>query len=170
MEQIVIYLLMVHKFKAKDSEIVEIPLCLGNISKHFSADNMKKAGLNGYIYDFSVDYDTIAVDDILDIQKYFMAKNGIVENVWIFKTSVFYSNDFFSSNPLNVNSLECISMNNQGCKTRTKIININNNESVFYRFSIKVNKCSGSWNNINDPYSKLCVPDVVKTYVSKYSI
>ena len=61
-----------------------------------------------------------------------------------------------------VNSLECVSMNNQECKTRTKIININNNEPVFYPFSIKVNKCSGSCNNINDPYAKLCVPDVVK--------
>ena len=69
---------------------------------------------------------------------------------------------FFSFNPLNVNSLECVSMNNQECKTRTKIININNNEPVFYPFSIKVNKCSGSCNNINDPYVKLCVPDVVK--------
>ena len=53
-------------------------------------------------------------------------------------------------------------MNNQECKTKTKIININNNEPVFYPFSIKVNKCSGSCNNINDPCAKLCVPDVVK--------
>ena len=62
----------------------------------------------------------------------------------------------------NVNSLECVSMNNQECRTRTKVININNNEPVFYRFSIKVNKSSGSCNNINDPYDKLCVPDVIK--------
>ena len=53
-------------------------------------------------------------------------------------------------------------MNNQECKTRTKIINIDNNEPVFCPFSIKVNKCSGSCNNINNPYAKLCVPDVVK--------
>ena len=53
-------------------------------------------------------------------------------------------------------------MNNQECKTRTKIININNNEPVFYPFSIKVNKCSGSCNNINDPYTKLCVAHVAK--------
>ena len=65
-------------------------------------------------------------------------------------------------NPLNVNSLECVSMDNQERKTRTKIININNNEPVLYPFSIKVNKCSGSCNNINDPCAKLCVPDVVK--------
>ena len=53
-------------------------------------------------------------------------------------------------------------MNNQECKTRSEIINTNNNEPVFYPFSIKVNKCGGSCNNINDPYAKLCVPDVVK--------
>ena len=66
------------KFKAKNSEIVPYPLCLGNISKNFSVDNMKKTRLNGYVYDFSVDYDAIAVDDILDIHKYLMKKNGIV--------------------------------------------------------------------------------------------
>ena len=69
---------------------------------------------------------------------------------------------FFSFNPLDLNSLECVSMNNQECKTRTKIIDTNNNEPVFYPFNIKVNKCSGSCNNINDPYAKLCVPDVIK--------
>ena len=68
----------IHKFKAKDSEIAASPLCLGNISKDFSVDTMKKTGLNGYVYDFSVDYDAIAVDDILDIHKYLMEKNGIV--------------------------------------------------------------------------------------------
>ena len=68
----------IHKFKAKDSEIVASPLCLGNILKDFSIDNVKKPGLNGFVYDFSVDYDAIAVDDILDIYKYLMEKNSIV--------------------------------------------------------------------------------------------
>ena len=53
-------------------------------------------------------------------------------------------------------------MNNQKCKIRPEIINVNNNEQVFYPFSIKVNKCSESCNNISGPYAKLCVPDVVK--------
>ena len=66
------------KFKAKDSEIVATPLCLGNITKEFSEDNTKKAGLNGYVYDLSVDYDAIAVADILGIHKYLMKKNEIV--------------------------------------------------------------------------------------------
>ena len=64
----------IHKFKAKDSEIVATQLCLGNISKDWSVDNMKKTGLNGYVYDFSVDYNDTAADDILDIHKYFMKK------------------------------------------------------------------------------------------------
>ena len=67
----------IYKFKAKDSDINVIPLCLGNISKDFSVDNMKKIGFYGYVYDFSVDYDAIAVDDILDIHKYLMKKNNI---------------------------------------------------------------------------------------------
>ena len=65
------------KFKAKDSEIVAYPLCLGNIWKSFSVDNMKSTGLNGYFYDFSVDCDGIAVTEILDIHKYLMKKHDI---------------------------------------------------------------------------------------------
>ena len=69
----------IHKFKTKDSEIVATPLYLGNISKDFSVDNIKKTGLNGYVYDFVGDYDAIAVDDILDIHKYLMEKNNIIQ-------------------------------------------------------------------------------------------
>ena len=53
-------------------------------------------------------------------------------------------------------------MYNQECKARPKIIDINNNETVFYPYSIKVNKCSGSSSNINDEYAKLRVPDIIK--------
>ena len=75
---------------------------------------------------------------------------------------MFYSNDIFSRKLLNINPLKCVLINNQECKIRTKIIDINNNEPSFYPFSIKVNKCSGNCNNISDPYTKLCVLDVVK--------
>ena len=68
----------IHKFIAKDTEINPYNLCLGNISKDFSRSNMKATGFNGYIYDFSVDYDPINVDNIKDIHKYLMKKNGIV--------------------------------------------------------------------------------------------
>ena len=66
-----------YKFKEKDSEIVATPLCLGNNSKGFTVEKMKKTGLNVYIYDFGVDDDAIAVDDILYIHKYLMKKNEI---------------------------------------------------------------------------------------------
>ena len=53
-------------------------------------------------------------------------------------------------------------MNNQECKVRPKIVDINSNNPMFYPFSIKVNKCSGNCNNINDLYAKICAPDTVK--------
>ena len=68
----------IYKFKAKYSKIVATPLCLGNISKDWSVDKMKKTGFTGYVYDFSVDYDAIAVDDIVDIHKYLIKNNDIV--------------------------------------------------------------------------------------------
>ena len=66
------------KFKTKDAEIVATPFCLGNISKDSSVDNMKKTGLYGNVFEFSIDYDAIANDEILDINKYLMEKNGVV--------------------------------------------------------------------------------------------
>ena len=66
-------------------------------------------------------------------------------------------------NPVSATRLSCISMNNQKCKLRPKIINVNSDEPGFYPFSIKASKCSGRSNNTNDPYAKICVPDVVKT-------
>ena len=61
-----------------------------------------------------------------------------------------------------MNPLQCVSMNNQECKVRLEIVNVNSNEPLFYPFSIKTSKCNGSCNHINDPYAKLCVPDIVK--------
>ena len=54
-------------------------------------------------------------------------------------------------------------MTNQECKVTQQIGNVNSDEPVFYPFSIKTSKCSGSCNSINDPYAKICVSDVVKT-------
>ena len=72
----------IYKFKAKDSENVASLLCLGNISKEWSTDNMKKTCFKVYAYDFSVDYDATDVDDIKDIHKYLIKKNNSVnENI-----------------------------------------------------------------------------------------
>ena len=64
----------IYKFKAKHSEIVSTPLCLGNISKVWSTDNMKKTRFHGYVYGFSVDCDATDVDDIKDIHNYLEIK------------------------------------------------------------------------------------------------
>ena len=55
-----------------------------------------------------------------------------------------------------------MSMKNQECKTRLQVINVNSNNTIFYLFSIKTIKCSGNCNNINNPYAKICVPDIIK--------
>ena len=67
----------------------------------------------------------------------------------------------------NATLLNCISMKSQECKTRPEVININSNNHIFYPFSIKMNKCSGNCNNINYPYAKICVPDVIKDLIVK---
>ena len=68
---------------------------------------------------------------------------------------------FFSSNLPSVKSLSCISMNNQECKARPQIVNVNSSNPIFYPFSIKTSKCNGNY-NINIPYAKICVPDIMK--------
>ena len=79
-----------------------------------------------------------------------------------FVKKVFFVGLTILSSFTSVNSLSCISMNNQECKVRPQIVNVNSKEPVFFPFSIKTSKCSGSCNNINNPYAKLCVLDVLK--------
>ena len=83
------------------------------------------------------------------------------------KKCFFTAMTFFNFNLSDVNSLECVSMNNQECKIRTEIINLNTNETMFYPYSIKINKCRGSCNTINDPYAKICVPHNIKNTNAK---
>ena len=79
-----------------------------------------------------------------------------------FIKEIFISTIIFYGSLSNVNPLECLSMKSQECKVRPEIVNLNSNEPIFYPYSISTSKCSGSCNNINGPYPKLCVPDVVK--------
>ena len=76
--------------------------------------------------------------------------------IFRFVKKVFFIGLTILSNFTNVIRLSCISMNNQECKVRPEIINVNSNEPIFYPFSIKTSKCSRSRNNTNDPYAK-CV-------------
>ena len=75
---------------------------------------------------------------------------------------MFISKLMYFSNLSSVNSLECVSMKNEECKVRPEVVDINSNNPIFYHFSIKVNKCNGNCNNINDPYARICVPDAIK--------
>ena len=74
----------------------------------------------------------------------------------------FFTGLTFLSNLTSVNSLSCISMNNQECNVRPQIVNVNRDDPVFFPSNIKTSKCSSSCNKINNPYAKLCVADVVK--------
>ena len=84
-----------------------------------------------------------------------------------FIKKIFVSTMMLFGSPSSVNSLECISMNNQECRVSPKIVNVNSSEPLFCPYSIKVNKYSGSCSKINNPYAKLCVPDVVKNLNTK---
>ena len=79
----------------------------------------------------------------------------------------FFAGLVFLSTLTCVNLLSCISINIQECKVRPQLVNFNGNDPVFFPFSIKTNKCSGSCKNINKPYAKLCVPDIVKNLNAK---
>ena len=72
---------------------------------------------------------------------------GLVKGIFVSATM------FFGCNLSSVNPLECVSMNNQKCKARPKIVNVNSKEPIFFPFSVRTSKCSGSYNNINDPYA-----------------
>ena len=85
----------IHKFTGKDSMIVPYNLCLGNVSKDFSASNMKKTGFNGSIYDFSVDYNTIDVNDIKNIHKCLMKKTTQYKDVQIYQANIYFNDDVF---------------------------------------------------------------------------
>ena len=84
-----------------------------------------------------------------------------------FAKKVFFIGLTILSNFTNINSLNCISIKNQEFKIRPQVVNINRNNSIFYPFSIKINKCIGNCNNINDPYAKICVPDIIKNLTVK---
>ena len=79
-----------------------------------------------------------------------------VQKVWFIGLTIL--SDFTNANSL----LSCVSVKNQECKTRPQVVNVNSNNPIVYPFSIKISKCSGNCNNINNPYAKICVPDIIK--------
>ena len=149
------------KSNAKKQRVVE-KLSLGNISADFNQAATKLTGLYVYIYDFSVGYNPISNNKIHDIHAYLMKKNDIIQMFEFIKKCFFTAMTSFNFNLPNVNSLECASMNNQECKIRPEIINLNTNEPLLYPYNIKISRCKGTCNTSNDPYAKICFSDKIK--------
>ena len=88
---LICYATKIYQFKAKDSQIKKYSLRLRNISGYFSANNMKKTRLTGYVYEFSVDYNIMANINIINIHKYLMTKYNIK---WCLELIKKYSSDY----------------------------------------------------------------------------
>ena len=96
----------------------------------------------------------------------YLSKKQLIKMFALIK-KMFYIGALFLSSLVSTTSLNCISMKNQECKVRLEIINVNSNNPIFYPFKIKINKCSGNCNNINNPNVKICVPDMIKNLNAK---
>ena len=107
-------------------------LCLGNVSKDFSAINIKKTGLYGTIYDFSVNYGAISVDNILSIHKYLIKNTAQYKMFKSVKQTFTLAMILLSCNLPSLNSLKCISVNNQKCKTRPQVVNVNGDDAWIF--------------------------------------
>ena len=88
--------------------------------------------------------------------------------MFVFIKKIFCIGSLFLSSLVSTTPLSCISIKNQECKVRPEIVDINSNNTIFYLFSIKINKCSGGCKNINNPYAKICVPDFINIDLKKY--
>ena len=127
----------IYKFNAKYSESVVTPLCLANISKDWLVDNMKKLDLMDTPM-ICVDYDATDADDIGDIHKYLIKKNKIVQTkIFGFVKKVFFTRLTILSSFTRANSLICISMNNQECKTGPQVVNVNEISLCFFHLELK---------------------------------
>ena len=124
------------KFKAKTDQLVKEKLCLGNLSDQWATSESEKTGLHGKIYDFVVDY----------------------EHMWLINLAI----SLFGI--IKTKALECLSVVNQKCMARPKILDVNEGicEALFYLYNVQVNKCSGNCNTLDNPMVKLCVPNVIK--------
>ena len=92
----------------------------------------------------------------------FIKKSVFFEGITNFSSVNSLSTSPLYATQLSATPLKCVSITNQDCKVRPEIVYDNSDEPIFYPFSIKTTKCSESCNEINDPYAKVCVPDVVK--------
>ena len=148
------------QFKAKYSEIKPYPLCLGNVSKDIKLDNMKKTWLKGSVKVFSVDYNAIDTNNILDIRRY-LVKETRYKIVFGFIKKMFIG--LLTSIVNTFNHTKCLSLYNQQCMIQPILINLHSNEytqeSRYYLFAVNLERCNGSCNVLNDVSSRVCVPN-----------
>ena len=151
------------KFKAKTDELVKEKLCIGNLSDQWTTSESEKTGVYGKIYDFVVDYEQIVgAKTIYDMHRYLMTKHNISPQItykmWLINLTI----SLFSI--LKVRALECVSVVNQKCMPRPKILDVIEGvgEALFYPYNVIVNKCSGICNTLDDPMAKLHVPNIIK--------
>ena len=141
----------IFQFKAKYSKIKSYPLFLENISKDFSVNNMIKAALNIYAYGFSVDYNINDTSNIIDIHNYLMKKHDIKccfdllkKYIYIGLLSVCTIGSIDESIVSNSKGpIKCVSLNNRPCQARPTLVNINSDETHFYKSTLNVIKSGG---------------------------
>ena len=149
-----------YQIKAKKSEIKNYELSLGNIPTDFTTNNMKKAGLKGIVNFFSVDFNPIDINNILDIPKCLMKRTrfeimlGLIKKIFIgLLTGLGNRSDH----------IKCVSFSSQKCMTQPTFINLDANdysqEFNFYLFAVKLDRCVGSCNTTNDLSKKVCIPN-----------
>ena len=145
----------VYQFKAKDSEIKDYALCLGNVSKDFTINNMEERGSKGVVKFFSLDFNPIDSNSILDIYKYLMKRT------W-YKIFIGFVTGLFNGS----NHTKCVLLSNQKCDIQPTLINLHLNgyswEFHYYPFSVKLDRCARSCNAINDLSNKACVPNKIE--------
>ena len=123
-------------------------MCLGNTSKDFTGDNIKRTGyIDRIVFQLIMN---INIDNILDIYKYLMKKH----NVQIYQASAYALSSFGGSL-----ATKFVLLNNQPWQVRLTLIDSNSNKPLYYPFVITVVKCGRNCNTTDDPYVRICVPN-----------
>ena len=149
----------INQFKAEDSQIKHYRFCLGNISKDFTINNLKKrTGLKASATFFSVDINPIDTNDILDSHKYLM-KKSVYKTIFELIEKIFMG---LLTRTVNAsNHTKFISLRNKKCEIQLSLINLHSTEYSqefhYYPFTVKLYRCVGSYNYLNDLSNKLCV-------------
>ena len=125
------------------------------MSHDFGAAQFREVSLKGNVYDFSIDYNGTDKSDILNIHKYLVVKNNIM--FWLVK-QVFIVLLSFSGSL----ATKCVSVNNEPCRTRPTLIDLNHVKFNYYPFRTSLDKCNESRNAVDDLSTKICIPSETK--------